>query len=335
MDVLHLVGNKDLFEYTENLNYKTTFSVDKYFPKQKSRALKALISQLVEGGEIPVMAQFHSLDAEARIGDRSNYRELQFEKLPIKEKLNLTERIIEAFGESVNDSLKTEVLRFVFDDANNLVSRVLTRMAVANTQVLATGKLVIKENNIDTVIDYNIPEANKVTFTDWSNPSHDIVADLDNINAVAKKAGYKITKAICNSSVVSYITKNTALKATLSNSGLLPTTNRVVAVLEDAVGYVFEVNDDMYKTSIKGEAKNMYPNDTITFITTTDASVGAGALGYTPEELAGINASERSLVTLTTYNTEDPVALWTKASSLYVPVLRNPNGIFIAKVNNG
>ena len=335
MDVLHLVSDKDLLEYSENLNYKTNFIADKYFPRQKSRTLGAMIRQLVSGGEIPVMAQFHSLDAEARIGDRTNYTELQFDKLPIKEKLNVTERILEAFGPGVSDNIKTEVLRFVFDDASNLISRVLTREAVANTEVLATGKLVIKENGIDTVIDYNVPSANKVTFTDWSNPSHDIVADLDNINAVAKKAGYKIVKAICNSSVIGYITKNTALKATLSNSGLLPTSNRVVAVLEDAVDYVFEVNDDVYKTSINGETKNMYPDNTITFITANDANVGVGALGYTPEELTGINASERSQVTLTTYNTNDPVALWTKASALYVPVLRNPNGLFIATINNG
>ena len=334
MDVLHLTNNKDLLEFTENLSYKTNFAADKYFPKQKSRALKALIQQLVANGEVPVMAQFHSLDAEARIGDRSNYTELEFKKLPIKEKLNITERILEAFGSGVSDTLKTEVLQFIFDDASNLVSRVLTRMAAANTEVLATGKLVIKENNIDTVIDYNVPVANKVTFTAWSDASHDIVADLDNINAAAKKAGYKITKAICNSSVIGYITKNTALRETLSRAGLLPTSNRVVGVLEEAIGYGFEVNDDVYKTSSNGETKNMYPDNTITFITSSDAGVGAGALGYTPEELAGINASERSYVTLTTYNTEDPVALWTKASALYVPVLRNPNGIFIATINN-
>lgn len=333
MDVLHLVDNKDLLEYSENLNYKTTFSADKYFPKQKSRTIKALIRQLVAGGDIPVMAQFHSLDAEARIGDRANYSELQFEKLPIKEKLNVTERILEAFGEGVSDNVKSEVLRFIFDDASNLVSRVLTRMAVANTEVLATGKLVINENNLVTSIDYNVPAGNKVTFTDWANASHDIVADLDNIAKAAKKLGYKITKAICNSSVIDYITKNTALRETLSRAGVLPTTNRVLAVLQDAIGYSFEVNDDIYKTRIDGETKNMYPDNTITFITSTDAGVGAGALGYTPEELAGINASEKALVTLTEYNTNDPVALWTKASALYVPVLRNPNGLFIATIN--
>lgn len=334
MDVLHLTNNKELLEFTDNLVYKTNFLADKYFPKQKSRALKALIQQLVANGEVPVMAQFHSLDAEARIGDRTNYRELEFQKLPIKEKLNVTERILEAFGAGVSDNLKSEVLQFIFDDASNLVSRVLTRMAVANTEVLATGKLVIKENGIDTVIDYNIPSANKVTFTAWSDAKHDIVADLDNIAKAAKKAGFKITKAICNSTVIDYISKNEALRETLSKAGTFPTTNRVVSVLEDAIGYGFEVNDDVYKTSSNGETKNMYPDNTITFITSSDAGVGAGALGYTPEELAGINASERSYVTLTTYNTEDPVALWTKASALYVPVLRNPNGIFIATINN-
>lgn len=335
MDVLHLVENKDLLEYTENLAYKTNFVADKYFPRQKSRTLKAMISQLVENGEVPLMAQFHSLDAEARIGDRTNYKELQFEKLPIKEKLNVTERILEAFGPGVSDNVKTEILRFIFDDANNLVSRVLTREAAANAEVLATGKLVIKENGIDTVIDYNVPSSNKVTFTAWSDTTHDIVADLDRIAEEAKKYGFRITKAICNSSVISLIAKNEALRETLSRAGILPTNNRVVGVLQDAIGYAFEVNDDVYKTSIKGELKKMHPDNTITFITTEDAKVGVGALGYTPEELAGINASEKSLVTLTTYNTDDPVALWTKASALYVPILRNPNGIFIATINNG
>ena len=334
MDVLHLVSDKDLFEYSENLNYKTNFVADKYFPRQKSRTLGAMIRQLVAGGEIPVMAQFHSLDAEARIGDRTNYTELQFDKLPIKEKLNVTERILEAFGPGVSDNIKTEVLRFVFDDASNLVSRVLTREAVANTEVLATGKLVIKENGIDTIIDYNVPATNKVTFTAWSDASHDIIADLDNISKAVKKAGFRITKAMCNSTIIDYISKNTALREMLSRAGVLPTESNVVELLQTAVKYTFEVNDDVYKTSINGETKNMYPDNTITFITTNDANVGVGALGYTPEELAGINAGERSQVTLTTYNTNDPVALWTKASALYVPVLRNPNGIFIATINN-
>lgn len=335
MDVLHLVENKDLLEYTENLAYKTNFIADKYFPRQKSRTLKAMISQLVENGEVPVMAQFHSLDVEARIGDRSNYKELQFEKLPIKEKLNVTERILEAFGPGISDNVKTEILRFIFDDANNLVSRVLTREAVANAEVLATGKLVIKENGIDTVIDYNVPTSNKVTFTAWSDTKHDIVADLDRIAEEAKKYGFRITKAICNSSVISLIAKNEALRETLSRAGILPTNNRVVGVLQDAIGYGFEVNDDVYKVSVNGELKKMHPDNTITFITTEDAKVGVGALGYTPEELAGINASEKSLVTLTTHHTDDPVALWTKASALYVPILRNPNGLFIATINNG
>lgn len=334
MDVLHLVSNKDLLEYTDNLDYKTNFAADKYFPKRKSREIKALIRQIVAGGELPVMAQYHSLDAEARIGERPNFAELEIQKLPIKEKLNVTERILEAFGSNVSDDVRGEVLRYIFDDVSNLVSRVLTRMAVSNTEVLATGRLVINENGISTTVDYNIPAANRISLSQWSTTSHDIIADLDNINNLVKAAGYKITKAICNSSVVGYITKNTALRNTLSSAAVVPTTQRVLAVLEDAIGFRFEVNDDVYKTSVNGQTKNMYPNDTITFITSADNGVGVGALGYTPEELAGINRSERSLVTVTSYATPDPVALWNKASALYVPVLRNPNGLFIATITN-
>ena len=37
------------------------------------------VARLVEGGNLPVMANFHALDTEAKIGDRTNYRTIEFE----------------------------------------------------------------------------------------------------------------------------------------------------------------------------------------------------------------------------------------------------------------
>lgn len=35
----------------------------------------------------------------------------------------------------------------------------------------------------------------------------------------------------------------------------------------------------------------------------------------------------------TQWATPDPVAVWTKATGLFIPVLPDPNGLFVASVN--
>ena len=59
-----------------------------FFPAEKTNNIKIATKTFVSNGTLPVMAQVHALDTEARIGDRTNYKEL-VEKLLIKEKLNL------------------------------------------------------------------------------------------------------------------------------------------------------------------------------------------------------------------------------------------------------
>lgn len=334
MDLLNLVTNKDLYEFTENLNYRTNFVGDRYFPKQKSRNLKALVRSIVDGGDIPVMAKVHAFDAESLIGDRTNYVEMEYEKLLIKEKLNVTEKIIELFGSGVNDEMKGEVLNYIFDDASNLVSRVLTREEVANMEALSTGKITVKENGIDITVNYHLPTANSVTFTDWSTSSHDILKDLDDLKDKLTAKGQVLTEMLCNSSVIQYMKKNDGIRDIFSKRGLNPSTTRIKEFIAEEYEFVITVNDDVYKVSANAaETKKFYPDNKITFFTMPAANVGVGAVGYTPDELALGETSEKSLVTLTTDHTTDPVALWTKASALYFPVLRNNKGIYIATVN--
>ena len=151
MDLLQLLTNKDKLDYSENYNYDNNFIGTRLFPQEKTNNLKVSIARLVENGSVPVMAQFHALDSEARIGDRTNYKEIEVEKLLIKEKLNQGERIAYYLnGVTDNDTVRD----FIFDDANNLVSRVLTRAELANMQLMGYGRLEINENNFKAVIDY-------------------------------------------------------------------------------------------------------------------------------------------------------------------------------------
>lgn len=329
MNILNLITDKDRLDFSENYNYQTTFALSSMFPARKSSNLKVDVTRLVENGALPVMAKFHALDSEARIGDRANYRQIEFEKLMIKEKLNQTERIIELLGNNAKDQ---EVLDFVYDDMGNLTSRVLVRAELANNQVLSTGQLSIDENNFKTVVNYGYPSANNSSFTGWSSPDHDIIADLNTVKAKATAKGKTITKALTSGKIVSYMLANEGIKSYFANAGILLTETRLLQWVYENFGIAIAVNDAVYKTSANDTTVHrFFPENKISFFG-GEGAIGAGLYGVTPEELALTETTSKGYVTITQWDTKDPVATWTKATALYIPVIKDIEGLFIATV---
>ena len=65
--------------------------------------------------------------------------------------------------------------------------------------------------------------------------------------------------------------------------------------------------------------------------------MGTGLWGVTPEELEQGGAfdekRQQQFVTCTRWDTPDPVATWTKASGVFIPVLPNVYGHIIATID--
>ena len=80
---------------------------------------------------------------EARIGVRPTWEEIKVEKLLIKEKINLSERVrlLKNTGVNANDA----ILRYVFDDMGRLANNVKTRTEVAKMELVGTGKVTVNE----------------------------------------------------------------------------------------------------------------------------------------------------------------------------------------------
>ena len=335
MDILSLITNEQLAEFASAYDYKKNFMGDKLFPSRKTNNLKVTIRKIVENGNLPVMAQVHALDAEARIGDRPNFDEIKLEKVLIKEKLPLGERIAEYLG---SNATKGDVVDFIFDDANSLISRNLTRAEVAKMELLATGKVTYKENNIRNTVDYGVPSANtSFSFSNWNTAATDILADVQSVISAAEGKGYKVVRAITSSTVLGYMLKNTAIKNYWATSVVPLTKDRLLTWLNDNFGIEFVVNDDLYKLSATtSSTKRFYPANKITFLTTRGV-VGASIYGVTPEERQELSTDysvrENMFVTLTRWKEPDPATVWMKGSSVYVPVLADPNGLFIATVS--
>lgn len=322
-DLLKLIPKSDWKVFTENYAYPTNFMGQKLFPAIKTDDLDVSIAQLVEGGQIPVMAQIHAFDSEARIGDRPAVEVKDYTKLLIKEKLNQTERIAQFLRYAPDNKVK----QFVFDDAANLISRVLTRAEVANMEVLGKGEATYIENNVNLKVNYGITPTTMANS--WSDASHDILGDIQEIIDERAKKGYATERAITSSKVLGYMMANTAIKGYWANKAEPLTKSRLLAWLNDNFGVEFVINDATYKTSVASkDVYHFYPENNITFVASR-TTLGQGMFGYTPEELVLPETSEKNFVTVTQWNTEDPVATWTKASALYVPVLRDAHSISI------
>lgn len=323
-DLLKLITPKMWKEFTENYVYPTNFMGQKLFPAIKTDDLEVAIAQLVEGGQVPVMAQVHAFDTEARIGDRPEFEKVNYQKLLIKEKLNQTERIAQLLKYAPD----SKVVKFVFDDAANLISRILTRAEVANMEVLGTGKASYNENNVVLNVDYGVKSTD---ISGWNDPAHDILGDIQTAISARAAKGYATERAITSSKMVSYMLANKAIQGYWANKAEPLTQSRLIAWVKDNYGVEIVVNDATYKTSAKDSTvKRFYPEDAITFVASRTA-LGQGMFGYTPEELALPETSEKNFVTITQWETPDPVAVWTKGSALYVPVLRDAHSISILK----
>jgi hypothetical protein len=332
-DILRLVSEQDRIDYAQAYAYQTSFKGAKLFPAKKVENLKVRIAQLVEGGNLPVMAKVHSLDSEARIGDRPDFEIVGYEQMLIKEKINQSERIIKYLGNKATDN---DVKSFVYDDFNNMMSRVLTRTEVANMELLSTGKISVNENNVKFEVDYKLPANNKISLGSWASADHDIIGDLNTIMETASAKGVTLVRAFTTSEVVKYMLSNAGIMAKWENKPSILNKTALLAWVKENFGVEFILVDEVYKESANGVATHKFfkPN-TITFVNTLGA-IGEGLYGVTPEELelndGKYEFRENMFVALTQWKSADPVAVWTKASALYVPVVKDINSMFIATI---
>ena len=308
-----LVAVSNDFDYLEATK---DFIGMRFFPMVKTENMKLAVIQLTEKGKVPVMALIHALDTEARIGDRPNPEGVNYELLLIKEKLNQGEALKKLLLNGMMNPDKQEALRRIYDDAANLISRVLTRIEAMACEVLSTAKLTIAENNVAKVVTYGLPETHRMTVNGWSNPATNILADLVDIQTRAKN---KIVRAVMTSKIMGYLQKNTGLNSLAATLGVIASVKFVKEYILQQLGIEIIVYDGSYRLSALDDTEYYFLNEDVVTFLTTDEVLGRTFLTYTPEEDAGIIDRLEGFVAVTQYSTPDPVATWTKASAIAFP----------------
>lgn len=331
MDILKLIKPEELKDFMDNYDYKTEWLGSTVFPAEKTDDLEFTLNQLGANATIPAIAKVHAFDTEARIGSREQITTKHFEKLLIKEKLPTSERA--QYLLRYNDEDK--VIKYIYSDFDIENQRVLARIELQNMTLLSTGQLSINENNFNKVVDYGYKSSHNVSFTSWSDPTHDIAADLNAFVMQAANEGKTITKAITSSKVISYLTSNKGIIDQLKIKGAFATTQNVLNYIYEQFGIQFAVNDERYK--IEGgdsTTHRFFPENKISFLTSLD--FGKGLYAPTPDELMDVPSAkevdQRANIYLKAWKEQDPSTVYTMASAVYLPIVKDIDNLFIATV---
>ena len=332
-NVLESITEEERLNFSQSFDVKRPGILDTIFPDTKTQYLKAEYYRLMSGQRLPEVAFVHALDTEAEIGTRPGFEKVLTEKLFIKRKINQSERLRQAIENGVpdNEALKN----FVFDDAANLFESVVARANVMKGQFLSTGAVTVKENHVDMGIDYGVPATAKVTLTNWATPEADIMGDIQKMVTVAEDNGYVVNKALTSLKMINYMRNNTAMQTAVlgaANKRLL-TKQELANLLMQEYAITIDRCDEKFRfRKADGSIKTgrYFKEDVFTlYEADANGSFGTGLWGVTSEELEYrqfIQEENRSFVTLSMWATHDPVAVWTKASGMFVPVAPKANG---------
>lgn len=321
--------------------------IDGLFGDQRTSNLVATWQSIAAEYQIPMMAQFHGFDAEAQTTFRVPVDTHNIEKGLIKVKINQSERMRELLRSGVRQD---EMFDYIINDGVRLADQVVTRSKVAKNELMASGVVTIHENNLNLTVDYGVPAANTAYQMDFS-PIADIDAQIQQVIDDATEQGVIITGMMTSRKNITKMRRNSLIQESINGSagaGALVSAPALQAYLSENYGIETIVTNDLtYGASATiGQngrpsivSQRYYPDDKITFFATNPGGrLGVGLWGDPPEVDAGnffpVQGSNQPFVYVMQWMEKDPAVLWTKASGLFIPVLYNPNSLFIGTITD-
>lgn len=299
----------------------------------------------------PVMAMFHSFDTESQKTFRVPVDDHSIEKGLIKVKLNQSESLRAATRAGVQGD--QAIYDYVMNDGLRLADQVFTRSKVAKAEMLATGKVTIKENGIDTTVDYGVPAANLAKSLDFgAGASATIPEQLQELVDEAAAAGVALSGMVLPRAVLTRLRQDVNVQKAVNGNlgiGAMVRNRDFTDYMTEEYGIRQIITDDLtyavpdgYDANGRPKVRTLryFPANRVSFYGTNAAGrIGTGLWGDPPElDVArffegGVNADgARPYVYISQWAEKDPAVLWTKASALYMPVLYDPNALYVASV---
>lgn len=348
-NILGFIPQEEWLDMGFNVN-RPNDPIDGLFGDDKTDNLVAAWQSIANEYQIPVMAQFHGFDTEAQTTFRVPIDNHNIEKGLIKVKINQSERMRALTRAGVQND---QMYDYVINDGVRLADQVVTRTKVAKNELMATGHITIKENNLDLTVDYGVPAGNLAFELDFGDGADtDIPSQIQDIIDYATDRGITITGMLTAKKNINKLRQNADIQKAINGNnslGALVPRSALESYLEEEFGIDTIITNDLtYGASAEVGSdgrpvittKRYFPTDKVTFFATNPGGrMGIGLWGNPPEVDAGQfmevqTSGESPYVYISQWMEKDPAVLWTKASGLFIPVLYNPNSLFVSTVKN-
>ncbi len=322
---------------------RQTDPIDGLLGDQKTDNLMAQWQTIASEYQIPVMAKFHGFDTESQTTFRVPVDTHNIEKGLIKVKMNQSERLRALTRAGVREDALYD---YVLNDGIRLADQVITRTKVAKNELLATGKVTIKENNLDLTVDYGVAAAQTSLEIDFG-ANQDVPGQIQAIVDAALEKGVTLTGIVTSRKILSKMRNHASVQKAINGNIGVGTIVRATALndwLSDEYGITRVITNDLTygADAVIGadgvpsiSNRRYFPANKITFFAPAPSGrLGVGLWGDPPETdlsmISGSSSSVSPYVYVSQYAEADPAVLWTKASSLFMPVLFNPSSLWIA-----
>lgn len=325
---------KDLNEYTVG---------DQLFPFKKEIGVE--IDWIKGANNQPVGLKLSAYDAKSIRRDRQGIEKYKTEMPFFKESMVIDEKLRQQLNtliQTQNEAIIRTMIAKIFDDQIKLIRAAYETIERMRMQLLTTGTITLASNGQAYSYDYGMPQENFITVQNaWSDGNANIVKDINEVKKLARKRGYKLTRAICNSNLLEALTANTNIAKriyVMTGGNVYITSQEVKRFIEQETGITIYVQDNGYIDETTGNFVNYFADDV--FVMIPEGRLGETHLGVTPEEsdlMTGATKAEVSLVNngiaVTTFAIEDPVNVETKVSMVALPSFEQADGVFILDVN--
>lgn len=336
--IYDLVTAQNVTSYWRELNQnKQPYLGETLFPIQKQ--LGTNLKWIKGASNQPVGIRLSSFDAKSIRRDREGIEEFSTKMPFFKESVYVDEDMrqqLNNFIDANKPEIVDRILSRIFNDEAKLIDATGVTLERMRMEALTTGTITLSSNGQGYTYDYEVPVSQKITVTkSWDDPTADIIGDINSYKDLMKAKGVTLTRAVCNSTVLKNMAKNTAMKNAIYvfAGGTVNITSEVARrYLESETGISIYAYDNVYVDESK-VAHKYIPDNTIVFM--PDGTLGYTNLGTTPEESDLINNlnAEVSIVNegvaVTTSQMVDPVNVDTKVSMIALPSFEEADKIVI------
>lgn len=336
--IFDLVSAANIAQYwiEKNVNEQPLLG-ETLFPYQKEIGVNL---EWIKGAKNqPVALRLSAYDSKSIRRDRKGFEKFRTEMPFFKESMYIDEELrknLNTMLQTNNSQLINQILTKIFDDQVQLIKATYVTMERMRMEALTTGTITLASNGQAYSYDYGIePEQKKTVSKSWSDPTADIIGEINEYVEEMKAKGVIITRAICNSSVAKYFRTNNAIKNAVyvfAQGTVNVTTDRALDYIYNETGVSFYVYDNVYVNENE-EAVKYVPDNTVVLL--PDGELGKTHTGVTPEESDLMNSltADVSLVdgyiAVTTHKEHDPVTVEMKVSMVGLPSFERANEIVI------